>query len=534
MTVLPRGGMVSSPRATTATRADRGRPSSRTAEPAIAWSGATSKSIRSRELSAPTSSGGAIARRREGDHLELLGDPFQGRSLDERRDHDDEEDGVEDGLAVLHVLGEDDRPEHDRDGAAQPGPAQQRPLAGVEAAPGRRDPDCHRPDQEHEQCRERQPGESDGTEIAGEDEQPEHDEHHHLRDEGEPFVELDQIPAEPRRGAAHGEPDQVDGQEAAAAAHVGDPERERPRGDRGDRRERPDRVGQARERPGRDDAERDPDHQAEAELAEEQQAEIGDPVVRLLDPVDQTDGQRDRHRVVAAGLRLERAGEATPDVGEAHRREHRRRVGRRHDRAEEDRLEPGEVEQGVGREPGQQRRHHHADRRQQGRRDRDFAQPPPRGGEAALEEDRRQRHHAHLPGELGVVELDSTQAVGAEQHPEPEERDQRGHAGTRRAESHDDARRQHAADDQEDQALVHGPILSGIPAPGATPRLDLSTGVPDTIGSIPTECHGSAHSRRNGPDRVTVFRRGSGYAWFTRSRMSFAVALVNGSAKRKA
>ena len=243
-----------------------------------------------------------------------------------------------------------------------------------------------------------------------------------------PSWNVTRCPAEPRRGAADGEPDQVDGQEAAAAAHVGDPERERRGGDRGDRRERADRVGKARERPGRDDAEPDPDHQAEAELAEEQQREIGDPVVRLLDPVDQADRQRDRHRVVAAGLRLERAGQATLDAGEAQRREDRRGVGRGHDRAEEDRLEPGKVEQRVGGKPGQERRHHHADRRQQGRRDRDLAQPPPRGGEPALEEDRRQRHHAHLPRELGVVELDSAQAVGAEQHPEPEERDQRRHA----------------------------------------------------------------------------------------------------------
>ena len=43
-TVLPRGGIASSPRTTTATIALRGSPSSRTAEPAIAWSSATAKS----------------------------------------------------------------------------------------------------------------------------------------------------------------------------------------------------------------------------------------------------------------------------------------------------------------------------------------------------------------------------------------------------------------------------------------------------------------------------------------------------------
>ena len=57
MTVLPRGGIESSPRTTTAMIAVRGSPTSRTAAPAIAWSGATTKSMRSSSLSAPTSIG---------------------------------------------------------------------------------------------------------------------------------------------------------------------------------------------------------------------------------------------------------------------------------------------------------------------------------------------------------------------------------------------------------------------------------------------------------------------------------------------
>jgi hypothetical protein len=77
--------------------------------------------------------------------------------------------------------------------------------------------------------------------------------------------------------------------------------------------------------------------------------------------------------------------------------------------------------------------------------------------------------HAYLACELGVVELDPAETVGAEQHPESQERDQRGDAGTGRAERDQDARRQDAADDQEKQALVHAPIFPAT-APGRPPE----------------------------------------------------------------
>ena len=42
-----------------------------------------------------------------------------------------------------------------------------------------------------------------------------------------------------------------------------------------------------------------------------------------------------------------------------------------------------------------------------------------------------------------------------QQHPEPEERDQRGNADAARAQRDHDARGEHAADDEQDQAFVH-------------------------------------------------------------------------------
>ena len=58
-----------------------------------------------------------------------------------------------------------------------------------------------------------------------------------------------------------------------------------------------------------------------------------------------------------------------------------------------------------------------------------------------------------------IAILDPTRAVRAEEHPEGEECDENGQPGPRGAERDDDARGEHRADEQEDQALVHAPIL---------------------------------------------------------------------------
>ena len=96
---------------------------------------------------------------------------------------------------------------------------------------------------------QRQSGQRHVRQVVGEDEQAEHDEERDLREEGEALVEGDELPAVARRRAADGEPDQVDREEAAAADHVGGAERERAGGDRGDRGEGADRVGKACEDP---------------------------------------------------------------------------------------------------------------------------------------------------------------------------------------------------------------------------------------------------------------------------------------------
>ena len=131
------------------------------------------------------------------------------------------------------------------------------------------------------------------------------------------------------------------------------------------------------------------------------------------------------------------------------------------DRAEQDRLEPGEVEERVGGDAGQERADDDADGAEQRRGHGDLPQPPPRGLQPALVEDQREPDDPDLARELRVVELDPARPVRAEQHPEREERDEHRQPRPGRSERQDDARGQDRADEQENQAFVHEDILSG-------------------------------------------------------------------------
>jgi hypothetical protein len=152
----------------------------------------------------------------------------------------------------------------------------------------------------------------------------------------------------------------------------------------------------------------------------------------VLDPGDQAERQGDGHRIVAAGLGLERACEPAADVRRPERREHGRRVGRCDDGPEEQRLEPREVEESPGTHARHERAHDHADRAEEGCRDRGLPQPAPGRLETALVQDQAEADDSDSSRELLVVKVDAAGAVRAEQHPEPEERDEHGKAGARR------------------------------------------------------------------------------------------------------
>ncbi len=138
-TVDPRGGIARSPRTTTFSSASRGRPSSRTAWPTTASPSRTGNwitSAPSRLSSTGSTSGAGIAASSEL-HAEQPRHGLDRRALQHGREQHDEERDVEDRQPALDPLRHREGREHDRDRAAQAGPAEHEPLPHGEALPDR-------------------------------------------------------------------------------------------------------------------------------------------------------------------------------------------------------------------------------------------------------------------------------------------------------------------------------------------------------------------------------------------------------------
>ena len=203
------------------------------------------------------------------------------------------------------------------------------------------------------------------------------------------------------------------------------------------------------------------DQETQRELTYDEQDELVESGrLGTLDPGDQTERQGDRHRIVAARLGFECAREPAPDLREAQRGEDGRCVRRRDDGSEQDGFEPGEVEESLGRDSGQDRGHHDSDGAQERRRDGDAAQSPPGCLQSSLEEDQDEADDADLPRELDVVELDPAGAVGAEKHSQRQEGHEHGNSRASRAERDEYARGQHRPDEEKRNAFVHVDILA--------------------------------------------------------------------------
>lgn len=131
----------------------------------------------------------------------------------------------------------------------------------------------------------------------------------------------------------------------------------------------------------------------------------------LVDPRDQSERQRDRHRVVPTGFRFERARDAAADVRIAERREDGGGVGRRHDSAEQHRLEPRQVEELVRGHAGQECGDDDADRGEEDGGHCHLPQTSPRGREPAFIEDRREADDPDLARKACVVERDAADSL---------------------------------------------------------------------------------------------------------------------------
>ena len=138
---------------------------------------------------------------------------------------------------------------------------------------------------------------------------------------------------------------------------------QRGNGQRGDRVQAGGGEPDAAQHVDGDGSDQQPDEQADPELADEQQGEVGRRRSRLGQQVDEAEDQQDRHRVIQAGLALERLRELARQRRAAQQREDRRAVGRGQDRSEQQPLLGREAEQRRPRKADDQR----GDRRPDGR-----------------------------------------------------------------------------------------------------------------------------------------------------------------------
>ena len=191
----------------------------------------------------------------------------------------------------------------------------------------------------------------------------------------------------------------------------------------------------------------DPDDGAEDGFAGERDDDVLPGVIAAdQQEFDQHDGEEDRERIVDAGFDFQHRADAGPQpqpLG-VDQEEHRRRIGRGHDRADQEGLGPVHAEHVSGKRRGQRRGQQHAERRQHHRRRQHAAEGRKPRAQAAVEQDQRERDGADHIGRAHVVELDPARPALARQHAEEQE-----HQQQRRPEPHRDQARQDAREHQQ-------------------------------------------------------------------------------------
>ena len=166
---------------------------------------------------------------------------------------------------------------------------------------------------------------------------------------------------------------------------------------------------------------------ADAGLGDEDRHEVGPRGRGTGGELDQSDREEDRHRIVRSRLQLERGLDASAQAGAAppQHGEDGGSVGRRHDRAEQQADLDREVEQPRCGRSGDGSGDRHADRRQRHPLAERGSDRPPAGREPAVEEDEGQGAHPDGLRDRSVVEVDPAGTVGAGEHAECEEEEER-------------------------------------------------------------------------------------------------------------
>ena len=259
---------------------------------------------------------------------------------------------------------------------------------------------------------------------------------------------------------AHAQAEQVDGEKARAVDHPGERE-QRHAGRHDQQRQRAAMLGaqrQAAQDPRHRHAAEQADRGAEAGLLGEQQQRVADTGIGL-DRRDEREREKDRHRVIEAGFGFERRRDARIQsrADLAQQREHRGRIGRPDDRAEQQPEPPVEMHHAHRDDTDNARGDHHADRREPRRRPKAAAKAAHSRAEPAFEQDDRERRVADPGGEQRAVETDAEGAIFADRHPGNQEHQQERQAEARRQNAGQQAREHQQPADQEQQVhRFHG------------------------------------------------------------------------------
>ncbi|MNQ94949.1 hypothetical protein D3C85_1104890 [compost metagenome] len=218
-------------------------------------------------------------------------------------------------------------------------------------------------DQDHPQG-QAQGRQGDGQQVVGGDQQAQHQEHADLGQPGHAVEHVQDAVAAAYRAVADDQAAQVDRQETAAMQGVGQGEHHQAAGDHQDGVEavgQVDPVDQLQHQPAAAKA----DHGTNAELAHQvaQQAPVQAGLV-AGQHVDQGDGEKHCHRVVAARFDFQGGRDPFVQALAAEQGKHRRGVGRADDSANQQALDHVQVEQPGRDHAGQARGNQHADGRQ--------------------------------------------------------------------------------------------------------------------------------------------------------------------------
>ena len=183
---------------------------------------------------------------------------------------------------------------------------------------------------------------------------------------------------------------------------------------------------------------------------------------------DQEQGEQNRERIVAAGFDLEDGADARAQAQSAgmKQKEHRRGVGRGHDRADQQRLGPVHGEQIFGDRRGQRRRQQDPGGRERDRRPQHAPEGRKPRTQPAVEQDERQRDRADHVGGAHVVELEAAQPLLAREHPDDQKHQQQRRPEAHRHQARHDARQhQEGAEQNADAECVESGHRVRIPPP---------------------------------------------------------------------